>query len=52
MGNQCGGCAGAPEEGEMNMKVETQARKSHSGVRDRNTHKTYDASSLNYNEEE
>jgi hypothetical protein len=31
MGNQCGGCAGAPEEGEMNMKVETQVRKANSG---------------------
>jgi len=25
MGNQCGGCGGAPEEGEMNMRVDQKS---------------------------
>lgn len=33
MGNQCAGCGGAPEEGEMNMKIESQAKKTNTGAR-------------------
>jgi hypothetical protein len=31
MGNQCAGCGGDKEEGELNMRVEVQNRKAHAG---------------------
>jgi len=44
MGNQCGSCAGAPEEGEMNMKVDTQVRKTQSAHKDKKKTVEFDAS--------
>ena len=33
MGNQCGGCGGQPEEGELSMRADVHTRKTNTGNR-------------------
>ena len=50
MGNQCGGCAGTPEEGEISMKVETQVRKTNVAKENAASTHVFDASQAEYDE--